>query len=118
MSTKPVQFVNASGQPLDVKSMMSEGARQCYLLGKEAAGKRKPTVKNGYAAQPGTGPEGETCKTCEHKVRLGRHGGKSFLKCKQREATWTNGEGTDILARTPACSKWAPRTSSDGTEGA
>ena len=108
MSTKPVQFVNASGKPIDIKQMMTEGARQRYLLGKDAAPKRKPTVKNGYAAPPGTGPEGETCKTCAHKVRCGNYGGKSFLKCNLRRSTWTSGEGTDILARTPACNKWEP----------
>jgi hypothetical protein len=107
MNFKPVQFVNVHGQPIDLKAQMTEGARQRYLLGKEAAPTRKPTVKRGYAAQPGTGPDGETCKTCAHKRSFGLdHGGKTYIKCQLREATWTNGEGTDILARSPACSKW------------
>ena len=106
VSLKTVQFVNVHGQPVDVKQLMAEGARQRYLLGKDAAPNRKPTVKRGYAAQPGTGPEGETCKTCQHKVTCGNYSGKHYIKCKLREAAWTNGEGTDILARSPACSKW------------
>lgn len=32
--------------------------------------KRKPTPARGYAASPGTGPEGETCGSCRHLVRL------------------------------------------------
>lgn len=78
---------------------------------------RKPTVKNGYAAPPGTGPEGKTCKDCAHKQRLGNYGGKSFLKCELRRATWTHGEGTDILARSPACSKFVPQEPSRPGEG-
>jgi hypothetical protein len=74
--------------------------------------KRKPTVKNGYAAQPGTGPEGKTCRDCAHKRRMGNYGGKSYIKCLLRQETWTHGEGTDILARSPACSKFAPKSES------
>jgi hypothetical protein len=107
--TKPVTFVNVHGQPVDVEALMTEGARQRYLLGKEAAAKRKPTVKNGYAAQPGTGPQGETCKTCKHKLSMeSNSGSKRFIKCELRRATWTHGEGTDIRASSPACSKFEP----------
>lgn len=67
--------------------------------------KRKPTIRRGYAAPPGTGPAGETCKTCEHCVRCG-HNNKHYLKCELRKPSWTHGEGTDILAKSPACSKW------------
>lgn len=45
----------------------------------QVAGKRKPTVPKGYAAPPGTGPKGETCKTCVHICR--RSMGKTYLKC-------------------------------------
>lgn len=69
--------------------------------------RRKPTVKKGYAAMPGTGPEGETCKTCEHCKRFGGPGGgKHFIKCNLMKRAWTSGEGTDILARSPACRNW------------
>lgn len=99
-------FVNIKGEPVDLRAQMDEAARRRYLERKAAAPeKRKPTVKRGYAAQPGTGPEGETCKTCKHKRSFGNPG-KHFVKCGLRRDTWTHGEGTDILARSPACSKW------------
>lgn len=107
MSTKNVVFVNVHGQPVDLAAQMQDAFKAAAVA--RAAGfpsARKPTVKKGYAAQPGTGPEGETCKTCQHKVTCGNYGGKHYIKCQLREATWTNGEGTDILARSPACSKW------------
>ena len=101
-------FIDINGKPLDMRAQMVEGERQRYLERKAGVTQRKPTVKNGYAAPPGTGPEDKTCRDCAHKRRLGNYGGKSFLKCVLREATWTHGEGTDILARTPACSKFEP----------
>lgn len=58
--------------------------------------------QRGYAAPPGTGPAGETCGSCEHIVR-----GRKYRKCELIRAKWTHGPGTDILARAPACSKWA-----------
>lgn len=67
-------------------------------------GKRRPTPKKGYAAAPGTGPAGETCKTCRHLARL--QYAKVYLKCALRRPTWTGGPGTDILAKSPACEKW------------
>lgn len=67
--------------------------------------KRRVTQPKGYAAPPGTGPQGETCKTCEHYVR--RDGSaKKYLKCALVRARWTNGPGTDIKAGSPACLYW------------
>lgn len=60
----------------------------------------------GYARRPGSGPEGETCKTCRHKVY--RHWGKAYPKCGLTEAAWTNSRRTDILVNSPACEKWEP----------
>jgi hypothetical protein len=68
-------------------------------------GKRKPTVPKGYAAQPGSGPDGETCKTCAHYTRVHYQAG-IFRKCGLNEAKWTHGPGSDIKARSPACAKW------------
>lgn len=56
----------------------------------------------GYVAQPGTGPTGETCGTCEH---MAGRGGR-YRKCQLNRARWTHGPKTDVLARSPACSKW------------
>ena len=69
-----------------------------------AALNRKSPVKRGYAWQPGTGPQGETCGTCKHLFR--NRMGKTYLKCSLMEAKWTGGAGTDILARSPACKLW------------
>lgn len=66
---------------------------------------RPPTVKRGYAAPPGTGPAGETCKTCRHLFR--NHQSKTYLKCSLMSAHWTGGPGTDILAGAPACREWS-----------
>jgi hypothetical protein len=101
MNAKPVEFVNCNGEPIDWKVPALQ-----YRRGASGSNKRKPTVKNGYAAPPGTGPEGKHCADCTHKVSMGNYGGKHFIKCQLRKATWTNGEGTDILARSPACSKF------------
>lgn len=68
------------------------------------SGKRKR--KSGYAAQPGTGPEGEKCKTCRH-IRRVQGGAKTFPKCAL--IRWTKGPGTDIKVNAPACSRWAPQ---------
>ncbi|HUD75275.1 MAG TPA: hypothetical protein VMQ76_09410 [Terracidiphilus sp.] len=67
--------------------------------------KRKPTAPKGYAAPPGSGPAGETCKTCEHYCRVGGHS-KNYRKCGLCEKNWTNGPGTDIKSSAPACRFW------------
>lgn len=106
-----MSFVDVNGKPIDMKALQErqlEHRRRLYLEGKRSP--RKPTAKNGYAAPPGTGPDGKTCRDCEHKKTMGNYGGKHYIKCDLRRATWTNGEGTDILARSPACSKFTERT--------
>jgi len=67
-------------------------------------GKRRSTVPNGYAARPGTGPAGETCKTCKHICR--HRWSKVYLKCGMAKGLWTHGPGSDIKASSPACAKW------------
>lgn len=59
----------------------------------------------GYADHPGTGPEGETCKSCKHSYHGGT-GHKSFPKCALTRRCHTSGRRTDILMRAAACSKW------------
>lgn len=60
---------------------------------------------SGYARRPGTGPAGETCRTCRFAVKVG--GGKShFYKCEIIRHRWTHGPGTDIKLRSPACEMW------------
>lgn len=60
---------------------------------------RSPKPK-GYAAAPGSGPAGKTCRDCVHYCV--RTGGK-FRKCALLQRVWTKGAGTDIRARSPAC---------------
>lgn len=72
-------------------------------------GKRKPPVPKGYAAPPGTGPDGETCRSCLHYsgVELAR----VYRKCGLMRAHWTGGPGTDIRAASPACARWEAKIS-------
>lgn len=67
-------------------------------------GRRKDPAPAGYAATPGTGPDGETCKSCRHYVR--RQFAKTYLKCGLMAHAWTGGRKTDVLAASPACVRW------------
>lgn len=71
------------------------------------SGKRREPIPRGHAAQPGTGPEGETCRTCDHLYR--RRYSKTYLKCGLMQAHWTGGRGSDVRARDPACRRWEPK---------
>lgn len=63
--------------------------------------------KTGHAWQPGSGPDGETCKTCKHYAT--RRMSKVYRKCALVRDQWTSGSGTDIKASDPACKKWEPK---------
>jgi hypothetical protein len=65
---------------------------------------RKSAQARGYAAVPGSGPVGETCKSCKHLVRKSM--AKTYLKCGLMRAHWTGGGGTDVRAASPACRNW------------
>jgi hypothetical protein len=64
----------------------------------------KGAKKTGYAALPGTGPAGETCKSCRHFSRHKQ--ANTWFKCELMRALWTRGHGTDIKAGSPACRRW------------
>ena len=64
----------------------------------------KSPQQRGYAAVPGTGPKGETCKTCQHIYR--KRMSKTYIKCALMKRFWTGGAGTDIKAASPACRNW------------
>lgn len=66
--------------------------------------RKNASVPRGHAAKPGTGPAGETCKTCTHYAI--REWAGTYRKCNLMKASWTQGPKTDIRARDPACSKW------------
>jgi hypothetical protein len=59
-----------------------------------------------YAAAPGTGPDGETCGSCAHIAHV--RFANVYRKCGLMRVKWTGGGGTDIKARSAACSKWEP----------
>lgn len=65
--------------------------------------RRKYSQPRGYAAPPGTGPKGETCRTCAFACGH-RHNAKTYYKCDLIKPT--NGAGTDIRLKSPACSRW------------
>lgn len=79
-------------------------AERNRLLGLTSGGGRKDPKPQGYADTPGTGPEGQTCKTCQHIARI-EHS-KTYLKCGLMRQHWTGGGRTDIRAGSPACKLW------------
>lgn len=76
------------------------------MLENKRARRRLADRPRGHAAPPGTGPEGEKCKTCCHLVRV-RYA-KVYLKCGLIRAKWSHGPRTDIRANSSACEKWGP----------
>lgn len=69
---------------------------------------------DGYAAEPGTGPAGETCGSCAHcrgrhftRCRPGARPRK-FYKCAANMTEWTNSRDSDVLVHSPACRFWTP----------
>lgn len=74
------------------------------LTPEERRGLRRGRPLKGYAAPPGSGPTGETCKSCQHLVR--RVKARTYLKCGLMERGWTGGAATDVRASSPACSRW------------
>ena len=76
------------------------------LLPASALLSKGPTKRRGHAWFPGTGPAGETCRTCEFYTLI--HRANTYRKCGHPGAPkWTSGPGTDIRARDPACARWA-----------
>lgn len=72
--------------------------------------RKSPYPKILYTAdRPGSGPNGETCKSCRwSRKKTGVAG--VYLKCFHPSVkTHTNGPGSDIKARWPACSAWEPK---------
>jgi hypothetical protein len=73
----------------------------------DAPAQREP--KKGYAARPGSGPKGMTCRTCLHAQQ--QDGGtRNYWKCAIIRHRWTHGPGTDIRLKSPACFYYQPIT--------
>lgn len=87
---------------------VSDAGKVLDLFGEvpeRAPAKKHTRPSRAYAAMPGTGPTGHTCGDCQHLYRT-HHTAKKYLKCALQRAVWTSGGGTDVKARSPACSKW------------
>lgn len=69
---------------------------------------RKHTVLRGlgYAATPGSGPAGETCKGCAHLKRR-EFSGRTVNKCGLNKKNW--GPSTDIRLDAPSCVHWTKK---------
>lgn len=70
----------------------------------ERLGKQAPRISarppNSFLAG-----NGETCRTCEHAVRV-EAGNKYVHKCLKNEARWTHSVNTDIRLKDAACSEY------------
>jgi hypothetical protein len=66
----------------------------------------RPLKRRCTPAPSGTGPEGETCKTCQ-SYTLVEHQDYWYPKCRKMEHEWTHGAATDIRAGWDACSEYA-----------
>lgn len=64
----------------------------------------------GYYRPPGTGPEGETCRSCTHATPH-RHA-KTYWKCARVRPTGSI--KTDIRLKSPACSGWEDLRTNEG----
>ncbi len=56
-----------------------------------------------HPSPPGTGPEGETCKSCAHCC-YHKPSSKRYYKCELMKITF--GAGTDIRLKDLACRRW------------
>lgn len=66
------------------------------------------TQPKGYAGLPGSGPDGMTCRQCDHYIIRYTASGYTHPKCGLMRHAWTNGRGSDIKVSSPACSRFAP----------
>jgi len=74
--------------------------KNCY--GEEIDLKAPQKVPKGYRAPPGSGPEGETCRTCAY-IKVNQQS-RRYYKCGL--VPMTHGPATDIRLKSPACSFW------------
>lgn len=57
-----------------------------------------------YPKAPGTGPAGETCRSCANATP--HDCSRRYWKCGL--VNWTKGPATDIRLKSPACAFWSP----------
>lgn len=72
------------------------------LFGPQEYIEKPPEFKSNATPAPrGSGPDGETCKTCNSSIRIGYHN-KYYWKCNLK-SPWTHGAGSDIRLKWDAC---------------
>jgi hypothetical protein len=76
------------------------------LFGPDIYKPDKTGIKHGplTPAPLGSGPKGETCRTCEYSVY--RQMSKAYWKCEKMRYYWTGGKGSDIRLKWLACQIW------------
>jgi hypothetical protein len=86
------------------------------LFGQEVVeSTKRKTFASGYPRRPGSGPVGETCKTCGRCHRM-HAGNKTFYKCGANQSNWTHSVNTDIRLKSPACLLWTQRYAKEATK--
>lgn len=101
-------YANAQTGELVDPEMVHEalgGRRKGAMTSAERARLRQRQPKRtGYAAPPGSGPQGSRCWDCVNRRLVESPARRRFWKCAL--VKWTNGAGTDIRLRSPACSRF------------
>lgn len=92
-------------EPFRLTPPEERGLTEADMLERKRARRRASERPRGYAWTPGTGPDGETCGSCRHRVRIPLSG-KTVSKCGANRSAWTASRRTDILAGSPACKFW------------
>ena len=85
---------------------LADGPMTMPTLGDYRPRKGGPGKARGYAAPPGSGPKGETCRGCKHLGHV-QPNLRKFYKC--RLTKWTGGKASDVLINSPACLAWEKR---------
>lgn len=81
------------------------------LRARAGAQGRRPGARGLYAAAPGTGPAGKTCRSCAHKRYTGLAKRASHPKCGLTQ--YTAGDATTIRTSTPACKFYEEQSGDD-----
>ena len=74
------------------------------LFGNDMADQDAKPRPRAYPAMPGSGPAGETCKTCSLRRAKETGSMKRYYKCRLVQPT--SGGATDIRLKSPACKFW------------
>lgn len=64
-------------------------------------------------ASLGSGPRGETCGNCKHRIQVPYHT-KRYPKCDLARGSWTNGAGSDIGPKWLACREFESKEKLSG----